>query len=256
MHEHAEPPGKAGRLPHPPQCARRILVEQPLAARPIELHQCAVKHPHVGGGEIQTLGAGGRHDVCRVADEKQAAESHRFGNETAQRGDAFLDGRTRNQVRGDAVRQTGAQFIPKLRIGPIRRPLRRRALNVIAAAGRGAHSAEGEAARMIRVDQFVPHRRHVGEYAQPAEWIRALMQPDSVRRHAAAADAVIAIAARDEVALDDLPLTVPQVADAWLLAVEILDRDLGRLVDHRPTARLPGLAQIPLDFRLPVDRDS
>ena len=55
--------------------------------------------PHVGHGEVEALGAGGRHDVGGVAGEEQAAVPHRLGHEAAHRRDALLDDRPVGSVK-------------------------------------------------------------------------------------------------------------------------------------------------------------
>ncbi len=53
---------------------------------------------------------------------------------------------------------------------------------------------------MIRVNQLVRGRRNVGQNPQPAKWIDALETLHRLVRDALPADAVIAVAAGDEIA--------------------------------------------------------
>ena len=55
---------------------------------------------------------------------------------------------------------------------------------------------------MVGVDQLVVGRRHLGQHAQPAERILPLEGLQRAFRDGPAADAVIAVAAGDEVAVD------------------------------------------------------
>ena len=67
----------------------------PLAGE--EVGQGVGEQSDVGEGEVQALGAGGRHDVRRVAGEEQVAVAHRRGDEAAHRRDALVADRTFGQ---------------------------------------------------------------------------------------------------------------------------------------------------------------
>src|SRR3546814_4784930 len=77
-------------------------------------------------------------------------------------------------------------------------------LHVVAAELRPAQRAEREAAVVARVDQLVVHWWRRRQHAQPAEGIDALEGVQALRRDGQAADAVEAVAADDEVAVDPL----------------------------------------------------
>ena len=108
MHQHREPPREARGLPDARQRARRILVKQGFTAATQVLDDRLEQHAHIRGREVQSLGAGRRHDVCRVADQEQSAKTHRLGDEAAQRSDALLDRGAGHQSRGILFRQAQA----------------------------------------------------------------------------------------------------------------------------------------------------
>ena len=64
----------------------------PLGAAGAKLNQPKRQQAHIGGRQVQALGAGRRPDGRGVTGPAQAAETHRHGDEAAQRRDAFFDG--------------------------------------------------------------------------------------------------------------------------------------------------------------------
>ena len=70
VRERSEPPGKAHGLPDAAQAAFRVPVDVFAAAGAVILRQCPIEHPDIGCGEVQTLGARGRHDVRGIAHQK------------------------------------------------------------------------------------------------------------------------------------------------------------------------------------------
>jgi 2-hydroxy-4-carboxymuconate semialdehyde hemiacetal dehydrogenase len=195
-----EPPGKAFGLPDPPQALIGIAIQQVGSAGAETLDQSLVEYSHVGGGEIEPLGPGRRHDMRRITHQEQAAEPQRFHHETAQRGDALLDGRPRDHRLGHIDRQAQTQLIPESAVGPRVHRLFRTALNVISAAGQRAHAAHCEAARMVRINQFVRRGRYVGEDAEPSEGVDPFECLHGRRRYAAPAYTVITVATDDVIA--------------------------------------------------------
>src|SRR5262249_32376338 len=130
-----------------------------------------------------------------------AAERHRLGDEAAQRRDALLDRRAGDERFRRIGRQAPAQLGPEALVGPLVDLLREPALQGVAAARPAALAAEREAALVGDVDQLVRYRRRVGKHAQPAERIVLFVDAQLLGRNAGAADAVEAVAAGDEVAL-------------------------------------------------------
>ncbi|MCY1299772.1 hypothetical protein D9M70_493130 [compost metagenome] len=106
-----------------------------------------------------------------IADQEQATEAHRLGDEGSERRDRLLEGRSGDHRLGMMLRQPPAQLVPEALVGPVLDLFVQRALNVVAAARLRAHRAQCETTRMVGVDEFVIDRRHVGEDAEPAERI-------------------------------------------------------------------------------------
>ena len=184
---------------------------------------------HVAGGEVESLGAGRRHDVRGVAGQEHAAEPHRLGDETAQRRDALFDRRPGDELVDRLLVQPSLQFVPEPVVRPLVDVIVERALHVIAAAVRRAHGAERKSARMVGVDQFMRDRRRLRQDAEPAERIDPLEGLDRRRLDAGAADAVKAVAAGDEVAGDLVADAVLDIGDARMVGVEIMRLDVGGL---------------------------
>jgi hypothetical protein len=72
-------------------------------------------------------------------------------------------------------------------------------------------------------------------------------------RHAGAADAVLAVAAGDEIAGDLVADAVLDVGDARMIGVEIMRLDVGGLIDRGETGRFTRVHQIECHFGLAVD---
>ena len=118
------------------------------------------EHADVGDGEVHSLGAGRRHDVRRVADEKQSSECC-IGSATKLRigvmprwvigpslsGPSPIDGESRIQLGPDAV------------VAPCVDRLVRRDLDVQARDLRRPHALEREPAFVPRVHQLGRRRR-------------------------------------------------------------------------------------------------
>ena len=76
------------------------------------------QNPHVGGGQVEALGAGGRHDVRGVAGQKQAAVLHRLGHEAAHGGDALLKDGTLVETKAIDGLEALMQLLPDSLVGP------------------------------------------------------------------------------------------------------------------------------------------
>jgi hypothetical protein len=129
------------------------------------------------------------------------------------------------------------------------------ALDVVAAARRRAHRAERKALRVTHIDELLRDRRRVAQEPEPAERIDPLVVLDRAVRHALAADAVKAVAAGDEIAIDRLRLAVGPIGHARPFAQNIVQRDILRLVDGRGAGGGAAVHQILGDLGLPVDHD-
>src|SRR6516225_11557761 len=150
-----------------------------------------------------------------VAGEEKPAETHRLGNEAAQRRDALFDRRTGHQPLARLLVQPRLQFVPKAFIRPGFDIFRETALDVIAAARRRAHRAQRKAERVANIDQLVGNRRRIRQDAEPPERIDSFMRGDRARRHGLAADAVKAVAAGDEIAKKYLFFSIGAESDTW-----------------------------------------
>src|SRR5690606_22614101 len=133
--------------------------------------------------------------------------------------------------RGQAV----ADFVPEAVVRPVLNLFVWRHLDIVAAARGRAHGAKRKAARMIGVDELVTDGRNVRDDAEPGEGIDFLVDRYRPLRHGAAADAVIAVAAGDEVAVDAVTLARAAIGDEGALAVEIVRLDVLRLVNGKGT---------------------
>jgi hypothetical protein len=86
-----------------------------------------------------------------------------------------IDGPVTSRSRAFLV-EPRLEFFPEALVRPGLDVLGETALEVVAAARRRAHRAEREAERMPDVDQLVGNRRRVGQNAEPAERIDALVR--------------------------------------------------------------------------------
>ena len=122
------------------------------------------------------------------------------GDEAAHRGDALVEQRSFGEreavVGGQARRQLGPDAV----VGPVVEALVGRHLQVHPGDRRRAHRVQREAVLVPAVDQLVRRRRRFGEDPQPGERVVALehLEPG----HLAAADAVEAVGADDEVGVE------------------------------------------------------
>src|SRR5690606_16915153 len=215
----------------------RRLVEVVLA-QPVE------EVADVAGGKVKALRAGRRHDVRGISDEEQAAKAHRLGHEGTQRRDRLLDRRADGHLLGRFGRKTGANFVPEALIRPVLDLVVERALYVVAAARVRAHRAKREPALVVRVNQLMADRRHFSDDSEPAERIDALIGLEPLTFHCLSGRPMIAIAACDEVAVEAVGNAILLVGDIWLVAVEIVRLDVGRLIDGQSPGSLAAIHQV------------
>ena len=147
---------------------------------------------------------------------------------------------------------------PQLLPDPLVRPrlelLVRRALDIEPAARRRAHAEQGEAARMVGVDQLLRDRLAVAQDAEPAERVDPFEHLQR-RLHRAPAHAVEAVAAGDEVTLQRLRRPLVPEPDHGRPAVEPLDRHVLGLEQDRAVASEASRDEVLGDVGLAVDRD-
>src|SRR5690606_8878533 len=158
--------------------------------------------------------------MAGVAREKEPPEAQRLGDETAERRDALLERRSRDEPFAPLVVEPPLELLPEHVVRPVLDLVGQRDLQVVAASCAAAHRAEREAARAGDVDQLVVDRRRIREEPQPAEWIDLLVLANRILRHARAADAVEAVAAGDEVAIEAMLAAVLAIGDVRLRAAE------------------------------------
>ena len=135
VHDAGEPPAEALGAPDALEAFRGIVVDACFAAFGIELGEGVAEVFHVGGGQVQAFGAGGRHDVAGVARKEHAAKAQRLGHKAAQRGNAFFNAGAGDELVGSFAVQAQAQFGPKGVVAPLLHLVGQRHLQVIAAAG-------------------------------------------------------------------------------------------------------------------------
>ena len=201
MHQAGEPPRKALSAPNAGQAAGGIVIDAGLRLFNAGLNQGIRQKLHIGGRQVQTLGAGGRHDVRGVACQKQSAKAHGFGHKTAQRGNAFLNARARDQcVTGFRIKAI-FEFGPKGIVRPLLYFVSERHLQIVAAAGVTALRAQGKASMAVGVNELFVHGRCVGQHTQPAKGVNFFKLVDGIFGDAGAAHPMKTVAACNEVAL-------------------------------------------------------
>src|SRR5690606_32799244 len=97
--------------------------------------------------------------------------------------------------------------------------------------------------------------RPVHQDAEPAEGIDPLVGSEHGVGDAPAADAVIAVAAGDEVAVQFLLDALVPVADLRAIGLDVMQADILGLVDGGGAGRGPPLHEVPGDLGLAIDDD-
>src|SRR3954470_6560955 len=194
------PPGEVLGAPDAAERRGRVGLEQVGRARAVVGGERPGEDVDVGGGEVETLGAGGRDGVGGVAGEEQAAVLHRLADEAAHRDDAFLEDLALLEPEALAL-GPGLQLRPDPVVGPVVGRVVRVALEVETLDAGRAGADQREAALVAGVDQLVRGGRRLGEDAEPAERVDAeVVVADGALGHGGPADAVAAVAAGDEIA--------------------------------------------------------
>ena len=152
------------------------------------------------------------------------------------------------------VRQAPPQLVPESVVAPVLGVGRRAGTGGSSATARvRAHRAQRKAALVVDVDEFVGDRRRVRQQAQPAERVDLLVDRQRPLGHAGAADAVIAVAAGDEVAGKLARHAVLAPGQRGCGAVEVVQRDVRGLVDGAQSCRRARFHQVARDLGLAVD---
>ena len=185
------------------------------------VHERLGEDADVGDREVQPLRAGRRDDVRRVAGQEQAAVLHRLGDEAAHAGDALLEHRPLVE-RPPLERGARLELLPDALVRPLAEVLVVGDLEVVARQLGPAQREQREAALVVGVDELVHRRRDLREDPEPAERVLALERAQHAGGDALAADAVEAVAAGDEVALELVGRAVVREADARPVALELV----------------------------------
>ena len=231
MQHGGHPPGEALALPDAAQADLAIAVEQVGLAALEELLEPTCQHADIGDGEVHALRPGGGHDMRGVAGKKKPAMAHRLHHEAAHGGDALLENGPFLQFI--AAAETLVQFLPDARIGPFIEVLVRRALQVEPADRLAAHGREREAVLVPRIDQLMRDGPGMAQDAKPGEGVDAVINAQDVVRDRAAADAVEAVAAADEGAVQHLRHAVMGEADLRVVAGHVMHGDVRHVEQDR-----------------------
>src|SRR5262245_11781630 len=241
--------------PDAAQAGLRISFKHLGLSSPVIISERPRENANVGGGQIEPLGAGRRHDVRGVSGKKHPPVLHRFDDEAPHRRDAFLNDRPLFQREVAAGVQPRLQLPPDAVIGPVGDLFARVALDIESRDLWRAHAEESEAAFVMAVDKLFRRWFGFGQNAEPAERICALVDGQRAFGNRLAADAVRSVAARDEVA-GDLPLfALPPKANLRRLAVEVAHAHVLDFEEYLGAGVEPGADQILNDLGLAVDRD-
>src|SRR5688500_1857419 len=132
--------------------------------------------------------------------------------------------------------QAAAKFVPESVIRPVFDSVVEVALHIISAADMGAHTAQGKAALVTHINEFLAHRRHVGENTQPAKGIVPLEDADFIAWNTLPCNSMKAITACYKITDQLFLFTVLFIDDAWRVSVIILHADGRRFIVNN-TAR-------------------
>ncbi len=190
----------------------------------------------------------------RVAREEEPTVLHRLDHEAAHADDPLLEHGALVQ-RPPRQRRTRLELLPDAFVGPLVEPVVGAALHVVTRELRRPQREQREAALVVRVHELVDRRSDVGEDAEPRERILALERAEDAGGNARAADAVKAVAACDDVALELLRDALVREPNARPLAVELVHAHAVDVEEQRQTARQPRSDEVLHDLGLTVDDD-
>src|SRR5262249_31571495 len=120
---------------------------------------------------------------------------------TAQRRNRFFDRWAGDDLLGHIWRTARLEFLPEPLVRPILQPGVELALDIVAAQHWAAHGRKRKAAAVVAIAE-VRKRRRLRHNAEPAERIPFLVGPQHRGGDRWPAHAVIAVAARDVIAID------------------------------------------------------
>src|SRR5690606_38598954 len=93
----------------------------------------------------------------------------------------------------------------------------------------------------------------IGDDAEPAEGINPLVGSDCLLRHGTAADAVVTVATRDEIAIDPVGYAVLFISDIGLVAVKIMRLHICSFIDSDAAGSFALVHEVMGDLSLPID---
>src|SRR5215213_210109 len=248
------PPGEVLRAPDASQHLGRVPREARLVAVLEPGGERAGQDAHVGDREIEPLRARRRDDVGGVAGEEEAPELHRLDDEAPHPRDALLDDLATVQ-HPPLEREAPLELVPDPLVRPLVEVLVGAALEVQPRQGRRAHAVQREPALVVAVDQLVVRRRRLREDPEPAERILARELGQDTVRDRFAADAVVAVAAGNELAANLSSFAVVDEPDRRRSGLDAVHRDVVHLEEQRAARLDPGGDQVLHDLLLPVDGD-
>ena len=97
-------------------------------------NECVRQILHIGGRQVQTFGACGRHDVRCIACQEQGTKAHRLCDKTAQGCNAFFDAGASDQLLAGFGVESKTQLLPKGIVRPLLDLVGQGHLQVITAA--------------------------------------------------------------------------------------------------------------------------
>src|SRR5829696_2549642 len=248
------PPGEVLRAPDAAQHLRRVARESRLVAVLEPGGERVGQDAHVGDREVEALRARRRNDVRGVAGEEEAPELHRLDDEAPHPRDALLDDLAAVQ-RPALEREAPLELAPDPLVRPLVELLVGPALKVEPRDRRRAHAVERESPLVVAVDQLVVRRRRLREDPEPAERVIARELGEHIARDRFAADAVVAVAAGNEVAAKLSSFAVVDEPNRRRVGLEAVHRDVVCLEDQRATRLDPRGDEVLHDLLLPVNRD-
>ena len=197
------PPREVLGTPDPPKAGRRVRIEVARSSRSGTTRRARQRERCTScRRQVETLRSRRRHDVGRVAGEVETAVLHRLDHEAPHAGHALLEDRALRRASSPSspslicsssqIRSSGHSSTSSS--GP--------ALDVEAAELVRAQAQQREPALVVRVDELVARRRDRGEDPEPAVRVLARERAQHTVGDARTADAVEAVAAGDDVALE------------------------------------------------------
>src|SRR5438270_12452309 len=119
VQKRGHPPREMLGAPDAAQRGCRIRLQRGFFTAFVESDQGARQDPDSGGGEMETLGAGRRHDMRRVAGEEEAPATHGLDHEAAHRDHCLVEDAALGELYPFAAPEPGMQFLPYAAVRPV-----------------------------------------------------------------------------------------------------------------------------------------